>query len=192
MDVLTILGSPRRRGNTATVLGWVEDRIRAHHLVERYDLPRTSLNGCLGCDACQRAVDVPGCVQRDPLSELLDQILSADLVVYASPVYVWGFTAQMKALLDRHVSMVKWRDGATARALLSGKPTALLTTCGGGAEDNADLIEQIFRREMAYLDCQVVGTYAVPHCSRPSELGAPARQVARQMAEDILAVLPVG
>jgi multimeric flavodoxin WrbA len=189
MDVLTILGSPRRRGNTATVLGWFEEQVGVHHVVERVNLPRASVKGCLGCDACQRTLDAPGCVQRDVLSERLEQVLHADLVVYASPVYVWGFTAQMKALLDRHVCMVKWQDGAKARALLAGKPAALLTTCGGGAEENADLIEQIFRREMAYLECPVVGAYAVPHCSQPSELGDPARQVASQMASDVLAAL---
>jgi hypothetical protein len=46
----------------------------------------------------------------------------------------------MKALLDRHVCFVKWREGVKVRALLFGKPTALLTTCGGSAEENADLI----------------------------------------------------
>jgi multimeric flavodoxin WrbA len=131
-------------------------------------------------------------VQRDAIADVLDQVLHADLVVYASPVYVWGFTAQMKALLDRHVCFVKWQDGAKARALLAGKPAVLLTTCGGGANDNADLIQEIFRREMAYLECKIVGAYVVPHCSSPPELDESAYQVARQMGADVLAALPVG
>ena len=191
LHVLTVLGSPRRRGNTATLLDLVEAQVRTLHAVTRVNLPRTSVCGCLGCNACQRTPDAPGCVQRDPLSEVLDQILHADLIVYASPVYVWGFTAQMKALLDRHCCMVKWQDGAKVRALLAGKPTALLTTCGGSAEENADLIEEIFRREMAYLECRVVGSYAVPHCSSPSELGESAFHAARQMGTRVLAALSV-
>ena len=191
-EIVTILGSPRRRGNTATILDRFEEQILTHHSVERIVLPRASIHGCLGCDACQRTLDAPGCVQRDAISELLDQIPHADLVVYTSPVYVWGFTAQMKALLDRHVCMVKWQGGAKARALLAGKPAALLTTCGGGSEDNADLIQEIFCREMAYLGCRIVGTYVVPHCSSPSDLSESDLRVAQQMGADVLAALPVG
>jgi multimeric flavodoxin WrbA len=131
-------------------------------------------------------------VQRDAISNVLDRILYADLIVYASPVYVWGFTAQMKALLDRHVCMVKWQEGVKARALLAGKPAALLTTCGGGAEDNADLIQEIFGREMAYLGCRIVGTYVVPHCSSPSNVSKSDLRVAQQMGADVAAALPVG
>jgi hypothetical protein len=97
----------------------------------------------------------------------------------------------MKALLDRHVCFVKWQEGTKARALLAGKPAVLLTTCGGGARENADLIQEIFRREMAYLECRIVGTYVVPHCSSPSELGESALQVARQMSTDVLEALRV-
>jgi hypothetical protein len=98
----------------------------------------------------------------------------------------------MKALLDRHVCLVKWRDGVKARTLLAGKPTALLTTCGGGAEENADLIAEIFRREMDYLECRIVGSCAVPHCSSPSELSEAAFRAAREMGEHVLASLSSG
>ena len=89
-EIVTILGSPRKRGNTATILEHFEARIRADHSVKSLSLPR-SIHGCLGCEACQRTLDAPGCVQNDPISELLNQILHADLIVYASPVYVWVF-----------------------------------------------------------------------------------------------------
>jgi multimeric flavodoxin WrbA len=69
LNVLTTLGSPRRRGNTAAVLERFEERIRTYHFAERIELPRKSIHGCLGCEACQGTLDTPSCVQRDPISE---------------------------------------------------------------------------------------------------------------------------
>jgi len=118
---------------------------------------------------------------------MLEAVLRADVVVYASPVYVWDFSAQMKALIDRHYCFVKWQVGDEPQHLLEGKPTLLLATCGGGAEDNGDLIQEVFAREMAYLHCRIVGQYIVPDCTLPSALGAIAQQTAWRMTDDLLA-----
>jgi multimeric flavodoxin WrbA len=187
MRVVTILGSPRERGNTATVLSSFEHLVGAHHEVKRLRVARAAVNGCLGCGACQRVVDRPGCVQNDWISHAIHEILKADLVVYASPVYVWGFTAQMKALLDRHYCLVKSGKG-TVRHLFEGTPAVLLTTCGGSAEVNADLIEQTFTREMAYLHGRIVSVHCVPNCSESAALGERAEQTARRMLDSALRV----
>jgi multimeric flavodoxin WrbA len=78
---LTILGSPRRNGNTDTILERVEEPLRARHGVQRLLLPRRSVHSCLGCEACQRILDAPGCVQRDEIAGMLEQILDADMIV---------------------------------------------------------------------------------------------------------------
>ena len=57
----------------------------------------------------------------------------------------------------------------------------LLATCGGEASSNADLIEQVFRREMDYLGCKVVGVHVVGNCGQPAELGGRAERTAREM-----------
>ena len=101
MKITTILGSPRRHGNTATVLSAFEGLIPHRHTVGRINLPRSELHGCLGCDGCQRVADEHGCVQQDGICDILDTLHGSDLVVYATPVYVWDCTAQMKAVWDR-------------------------------------------------------------------------------------------
>ncbi|RKX73024.1 MAG: flavodoxin family protein, partial [Spirochaetes bacterium] len=54
MKVLCIQGSPRRKGNTAKILGWVEEEIRSHgHDVEHIHIEDLSLEGCCGCYFCQ-------------------------------------------------------------------------------------------------------------------------------------------
>ena len=61
MKIITILGSPRRQGNTATVLSMFESLVAAQHQVDRVDLVDYDVRGCLGCGACQKVLDEPGC-----------------------------------------------------------------------------------------------------------------------------------
>ena len=50
MKALTLLGSAKKKGNTATVLGWVEEELQSQgHAVERIYLNNKTIGGCLGC-----------------------------------------------------------------------------------------------------------------------------------------------
>ncbi|MBN2442524.1 MAG: flavodoxin family protein [Spirochaetales bacterium] len=186
MKIITILGSPRRKGNTAFILTQFEELIRKHHMLERINLPSSSINGCRGCDVCQQKEDEPGCTLEDTISVIIAQILSADLIVYATPVYVWDFSAQLKTLFDRHYCLVKWKNRETGHSLMEKKKTLLLATCGGSREENADIIQEIFNREMTYLQCQIVGKYIMPNCTLPVNPGDKARELAQDMVRDVL------
>jgi multimeric flavodoxin WrbA len=185
MKILTILGSPRKHGNTATVLKQFEDLVAPVHQVERINITDYTINGCLGCNACQGNIDEPGCVQKDDAIAIFNRMLAADAIIYATPLYAWSFSAQMKALIDRHYCLVKWGDYQIAHSLVTGKQVALLVTCAGPVEDNADLIQEMFDRAMAHVRCQVIGKYVVPYCTTPDELGDEGAKVAREMATDI-------
>lgn len=185
MKIVTILGSPKKYGNTARVLKNFEDLVAPVHQVERINVTDYNINGCLGCNVCQGKIDEPGCVQKDDTLEILNRILAADVVVYATPLYAWSFSSQMKALLDRHYCLVKSKDGQIIHTLGTGKQTALLVTCAGPVEENADLIQEMFDRMMAYCRCQVIGKYVVPFCTTPDELGSKGTTFAREMARDI-------
>lgn len=180
MKILTLLGSPRKKGNTAAVLSAFERLAAREYAIERVNIVDQDIHGCLGCDRCQRDINRPACIQKDGLNDLLKKIILADLVVYAAPVYVWDFPAQMKALMDRQYCLVKWLH-AGDKSLVENKKTMLLTTCGGDAENNADLIRLVFEREMKYLQCQVMGEFIVPNCTTPTELRSRKDETALQM-----------
>jgi multimeric flavodoxin WrbA len=188
MRVTTLLGSPRKYGNTAAVLE-IFERLASQkqHSVERINVVDWTVGGCLGCDRCFETLDEPGCAQEDDAGWILEHILAADLVVYASPVYAWGFTAQFKALIDRHYCLVKWQEDKVAAALMVGKRTALLTTCGGDAAGNADLLQAAFERLVAYLESRPAGIYVLDNCSsRPGGTGAAGAALAQRMAGELL------
>ena len=186
MKILTILGSPKKHGNTATVLKQFEDLISPIHQVERINLTDYTIHGCLGCNVCQGKIDEPGCVQKDDAIALINRILTADVMVYATPLYAWSFSAQMKAFIDRQYCLTKWHENQLANALIGGKYAALLVTCAGPVEENADLIQVTFDRIMAYTHCHVVGKYIVPFCTTPDRLGDKAESIARKMFQDIM------
>ncbi|MDM8551633.1 flavodoxin family protein [Desulfobacterales bacterium HSG2] len=185
MKITTILGSPRKKGNTANVLGMFEERVAQGHEVDRINITEYKVNGCLGCGACQKKSDEPGCVQKDDAVSLFGRMTEADVVIYASPLYCWSFSAQMKALIDRHFCLVKNYGTPDHKSLVDGKRTALLVTCGGPVEDNADLIQEIFNRVNLYAKCDVIGKYILPFCTTPDALGDEAAEMAKKMAGDI-------
>ena len=185
MIITTILGSPRKNGNTATVLKAFEGLAKSRYQIDRINITDFSISGCLGCNVCYKHPDEPGCIQKDDAVLILNRLIKSDVIVYSTPLYVWSFSAQMKALIDRHYCLVKWKNGEIAGALLQGKRAALLVTCGDPIENNADLIPVIFDRQMKYLKCEVIGKYIVPNCSRPSLLGDRALTKAQELYNDI-------
>jgi multimeric flavodoxin WrbA len=186
MHILTLMGSPRLRGNTATVLQQFEQRIISPHTLEHLDIVKYNVRGCLGCAACQKVFDVPGCRQPDDALAIFARLSASDLIVYATPLYCWDFTAQLKALIDRHYCLMKWRAPGGKRSLVEGKRAALLVTCGDEIEHNADVIQTIFRRQMECLDIEVAGIYILPECSLPSRLGNRAVEMGERMAGELL------
>lgn len=186
MKVITLLGSARKKGNTAKVLGWLEDALRERGLeVERVNLASLDIRGCLGCGVCKKSPDEIGCVQKDDVPNLFGQMLASDVVVYASPVYFWDFSSQLKTLIDRHYSLVTGFGGPDHASLMENKRTALLMTCEDELENNAEFVQEIFERVTDYLKCKSAGKCVIPLCTTPDALGPDAKEAAEKLALDI-------
>ncbi len=83
MKIITILGSPRTKGNTAKVLSMFEDNVGAKHEIERINIAQYKVGGCLGCYKCKEIKDEPGCVQKDDALTIFEKMIRADAIVYA-------------------------------------------------------------------------------------------------------------
>lgn len=189
MKIFSILGSPRKNGNTDKVLSSFEELVSATHSVDRVNIRDHHVNGCLGCGICQETDDTTGCIQEDDAAALFERMLAADAVVYATPLYCWGFSAQLKAFIDRHYCLVTGAGSDQWKSLVRDKPMALLVTCAGPIDDNADLIQVMFERMSSYLRSRCVGRYVVPFCTTPDQLKPVARQMAQRMADDLTRTL---
>ncbi len=97
--VLGVSGSPRRNGNTELLLKELLNGAESSGLeVELIILSELSISPCTSCDSCQKDGQ---CVINDDMQLMYGKLLEADYVVFASPVYFKGVSAQMKALIDR-------------------------------------------------------------------------------------------
>ena len=191
MKVTTIFGSPRENGNTARVLGWVEEELKSKgHEIDRINITEYKVNGCNGCYSCQEKYDEPGCIQQDDAVALIRRLMDADAIIYASPLYCWGFTSQIKPFIDRHLCIVTGYGSTEWKSLIGGKRTGLLVTCAGPEEGNADHIKGMFKSLMHFVDCQPIGILVVPHTTTPDALTDETRQKAALFANAFLAPHP--
>ena len=185
MKIISILGSPRMKGNTAKVLSMFEDNVGKKHEIERINISGYKVGGCLGCYNCKEIKDEPGCVQKDDALTIFEKMIQADAIVYASPLYCWSFTSQMKPLIDRHFCLVSDAGTSDHNSLISGKPAALLVTCAGPVQGNCDAIQRIFAGFIDYLRLTPKGNFILPFCSTPDAIGDEGSELAANLAEAI-------
>lgn len=175
MRIMTILGSPRRQGNTARVLSWMEEQFQADgHQVNHANILDYRVEGCSECMACKKGT-VELCSIPDDANALYQQMVAADLTIVAAPVFCWGFPAQIKGLIDRMFCMMDL-DGVRPDApRLHDKPMALLLTGGGEEADNADMVIRGFQYVVEYLKGRMVGHLYVAGCTTPEKIGEDVR-----------------
>jgi len=146
MKILAILGSPRGgRSQTrlmAEVVLAAAQKLGAQTAI--VDLATTPPVFCKACEACHQG---PKCPLDDAGCRILEQMLSADGIVLASPVYLNQVTAQLKTLLDRTSHFIHCLR-------LSDKYLAAVTTSGGGGGSDA---QAFLRKYATSVGAQFVG-----------------------------------
>ena len=100
MNILILSGSPRKGGNTDTLVeAFVKGALQNHH-VDVVSVHDYKINPCIGCNACFKT-ESNTCVQKDDMPQIYEKAAEADILVIASPVYFYGLSAQLKSVIDR-------------------------------------------------------------------------------------------
>jgi len=100
-QVLVILGSPRKKGNSSTLAARISRGAKSTAAeVETLFLQDLKISPCRGCDTCQTN-DSKGCAIKDDMQEIYPKLIKADAWVIASPVYWFTMSAQTKIFMDR-------------------------------------------------------------------------------------------
>ena len=99
MKILVLTGSPRKGGNSATLAdNFIKGAEEAGHNVVRFDAAFKDVHPCIGCNKC--GMDGP-CIFKDDFEFVREHIVDADAVVFATPMYYFGISAQLKTVIDR-------------------------------------------------------------------------------------------
>ena len=106
MYIIAINGSPRKNGNTATLLNKALEGASSQgattELINLYDL---NFKGCVSCFVCKLkgGKSYGKCAYKDELTLVLDKIESADAVILGSPIYFSDVTGEMRSFIERLV-----------------------------------------------------------------------------------------
>jgi len=128
--LVAFVGSPRKNGNTATLVDEVirgaQDAGTKTTLFNLYD---AKIKPCQGCLVCRKT---GYCTLQDDFQNIFEHIIEADVVVFGSPVYVWQITAQMKLLWDRLCGLfdenfkLRYPTKSTIMVYSQGNPTPVV------------------------------------------------------------------
>ena len=99
MKILVLTGSPRENGNSSILASnFIRGAEEAGHQVVRFDAASSDVHPCIACNSC--GMDGP-CDFQDDFEMVREHIIPADLVAFATPMYYFGISTQLKAVIDR-------------------------------------------------------------------------------------------
>lgn len=152
--ILVLLGSPRRKGNSAILAEKIAAGAKAAGAaVETLYLHGLSITPCKACMACQKPGS-KGCSIDDDMQPIYRKMLEADAWVLASPVYWFTMSAQLKLWMDRCFALP-----AYAKDPFAGKRIALALAYGGEDPFDSGCVNALrtFQDAYRYAGAEIAG-----------------------------------
>jgi multimeric flavodoxin WrbA len=153
--VLVLLGSPRRKGNSAILAEAIAGGAKAAGAaVETVFIHALEIAPCKACFACQKPKS-KGCAIDDEMQPIYRKMLEAEAWVIASPVYWFTMSAQTKLWMDRCLAF-----GAYGKDPFEGKRIALAMSYGGEDPFDSGCVNALrtFQDAYRYVGAEIVGT----------------------------------
>lgn len=99
-EILILTGSPRKNGNSDMLAdAFMKGAQEKGHIVNKIRVANLNISGCTACELCWTGDGA--CIQNDDMAEIEPLLESADMILLVSPLYFFGISAQLKAVVDR-------------------------------------------------------------------------------------------
>ncbi|MDE5620248.1 MAG: flavodoxin family protein [Ruminococcus sp.] len=155
MKILVITGSAHKNGTTALLTEqFIKGAEEARHEVFRFDSAFKKVHPCIACEKCHNTDT--GCAFKDDMEELNPVLLTADAVVFVTPIYYYAMNAQIRTVIDRFY--------ANDSALHGNKKTALMITMADDTMESAEGAVASFRGMSNFLEWEIAGTVIGVDC----------------------------
>lgn len=159
MKIVVLFGSPNENGSTKMLVKEFErGATEAGHSVEIIDAAKANVGACKGCVYC--GYEGP-CVQHDDMQDIKNKILNADMIVFATPLYYYGMSAQLKTILDRFCSF----NASLQRKKLK---SAFFSVAWNSDDWTFDSIITHYKTLVKYLNFQDCGMVLGKGCGTPA------------------------
>ena len=160
LKIVVLCGSPHKAGTSALLADkFIEGAQAAGHEVFRFNAAFEDINPCRGCDAC--GMNGP-CVIQDAISEkLIQKLVDCDMVALVTSLYYYGFSAQLKTVIDRFYS----RTSAIHR-----KKSVLMATAWNSSGITFNALQEHYDTLVRYMEWQDVGRVLGYGCGSRSNI----------------------
>ena len=154
MYIVMITGSPHRHGTSALLADeFIRGATESGHAVFRFDAAFECVHPCIGCDTC-RCGKKP-CVFQDGMNYLYPELKKADMIVFVSPLYYHGLSAQIKMVIDRFHGIDDDLVGTDKKAMLLMTAASTVESIYNGAVGS--YMETL--KYLGWKDCGVLLAY---------------------------------
>lgn len=158
MKIIVLFGSPNADGSTKIITdSFVKGAAESGHDCEILDVCKMNVHPCIGCVAC--GYEGP-CVQTDDVEIIRKKLLAADMVVFATPLYYYGMTAQLKIVVDRFCA---YNGSLNSKHLKS----ALLAVAWNSSDWTFDALESHYKTLVRYINFEDKGMILGYGCGTP-------------------------
>lgn len=157
-NMLILNGSPRKNGYTRELISVFEDTKLNKFNLDIINCNDMNVNYCIDCRVCKSKYR---CVIDDDMQLIYNKIEEADIVVFATPVYFYSVTAQLKTIIDRlQVYFFRHIDGKNVGMK---KKEGILISVGGAKEypNQFQCVETMIRGGMKNFNCELEHSYFI-------------------------------
>ena len=159
MKIIVLMRSPNKNGSTSIQAEiFKKGAEQSGHSVEVIDVCHKDIHPCIGCVKC--GYEGP-CVQKDDVEIIRQKLLASDMVVFATALYYYGMTAQLKAVVDRFCA---YNSSLNRRHLKS----ALLAVAWNSHSWTFDALQAHYKTLVRYINFQDMGMVLGHGCGSPS------------------------
>ena len=177
LAILILLGSAREDGNsTRLAFAFADAASLQGHAVQSIRIPALAIAPCDGCNQCWKPAAVP-CALRDDMDAVYPLLRAADVLVFATPLHFYSWSAPLKSLIDRCYCLAPSR-----RRTLTGKRTLLLATAADDRPAAFAGLKATYRLIAGFMGWKSLGEVLAPGVEQEGDIARSARFLARAAA----------
>lgn len=159
MKIVLLEGSPNKNGSSNTLANaFIEGAKEAGHSVDVIDAAHANIHPCTGCIHC--GYEGP-CVQKDDVDDIRARVLAADMMVFVTPLYYYGMSAQLKTLVDRFCAF----NSSIQRKHMK---SAMIAAAWNADGRTFEALESHYKTLVCYLNLKDMGAVRGKGCGTPS------------------------
>ncbi len=143
MKVLVIVGAKKNGQTDQLTKQFIKGALSAGHEVEtEYLFAKKNAHGCIDCQTCKKNGGT--CVWKDDIAPLMEKVLAADVLAFASPVYFFSISSQLKLFMDRTYAVMEQ---------IKNKKFYFIATAAGPSAEYAEDFKKVVEPVQGWLDC---------------------------------------